>query len=307
MRILVLGSAGFCGSVLCGQLLQLGYKVRAVDNFYRGNCDSLLPYCANHDFEFQFGDITSQSDMTRVMKNVDGIVLLAGLVGAPICQKYPSLSRLVNVEGTRNVIKNKSKDIPLFFASTGSVYGKLDEICTENSPTNPQSNYGFDKMLAEESILKAENTYIYRFSTAFGISPSLRVNLLINDLVMQAYTNKSLVIFQGEFKRSFIHVRDFGWSFCWGIQRHKEFKHRIYNVGDPQGNFTKREISELIKTKVPCTIFYEDIMTDPDQRDYAIDFSRILDTGFATSTSVEDGIDELIKSAPLLNMRTRYE
>lgn len=308
MRILVWGAAGFCGSVLVGQLLQLGYKVRAVDNFYRGNCDSLLPYCSNKDFEFQRGDASDFSSVEKYNNGVDAIIFLAGLVGAPLCQQNPTLSAMYNLEGPDNVSSSKPKDIPMFFASTGSVYGKLSEVCTEESPTNPQSVYGKDKLVAEDYVLQNENTFVYRFSTAYGTSPALRTNLLINDLVMQAYTNKSLVIFQGEFKRSFIHVRDFCWKIIWGIQNYRNFKHRLYNLGDPQGNMTKRELAELIKTKIPCSIFYEDVSEDIDQRNYSIDFSRMIEAGFYdTTTSIEQGIDELIKAAPLLNMKNRYE
>lgn len=307
MKIAIFGSAGYIGSSLCNQLLNMGYQVKAIDNFYKGDCDSLIPYCSNPNFEFEFGDITNPKDVQENIKNVDGIVLLSALVGAPICKKYPALSKSVNVEGTKNVIKYKPKDVPLFFASTGSVYGKLEDICTENSQTNPQSEYGLHKLEAEKIVLDSENTYAYRFSTAYGISPSLRVNLLINDLVMQAYLNRSLVIFQADFKRSFIHVQDLCWSFVFGLQRYKNFEHRLFNVGDPEGNFTKREIAEKIKEKIPCSIFYEDISEDPDQRNYSIDFQRFLSTGWTPSISMEEGIKELIKTAPLLNMRNRYE
>lgn len=306
MRTLIFGGGGYVGSTLVRELLAEGHKVKVVDNFFKGNCDSLLHFTSNPNFEFAFGDVTNKKDVERSMKGIDNIILLSALVGAPICQKYPVLSHLTSVGGAKNVIKYRPKDVPLFFASTGSVYGALSELCTEDSPTNPKSEYGVDKLMAERLILDAKNTYAYRFSTAFGLSPCMRVNLLINDLVLQAYTNHCLVIFQADFKRSFISVTDMARSFIHGINHHRSFTHHLFNVGDPDGNFTKREIAEKIRAKLPCSVFYEDISEDVDQRNYAVDMQRILKTGWKPTISVDQGIDELIKAVPLLQVRNPY-
>lgn len=306
MKILVTG-AGYIGSYLTKLLLDSGYQVRLVDNFYKGHCDSIIPYCSNENFEFNFGDITSTTDCIKMIAGVDAIIHTCALVGAPICSKYPALSRLVNVEGTKNLINEKPPSIPLFFMSTGSVYGSLDKICTEESPTNPQSNYARDKLTAEKCILDYENTYIYRFSTAFGVSPSMRVNLLINDLVFQAITNKSLVIFQADFIRTFIHIFDFCQSIIFGLENYKNFKHRLYNIGHPDNNWTKREVVELIKKKTGCALFFENIMEDPDQRNYDTSFQKILNEGWKPRTKIEEGIDELIKAVPLIQVNRNYK
>jgi nucleoside-diphosphate-sugar epimerase len=266
-----------------------------------------------------FGDVTNPSDCEKMVQGVDAIVHSAALVGYPACQKYPMLSKAVNVNGTKNIVKAKPKDIPLFFTSTGSVYGALEEICTEESPTNPKSNYGKDKLTAEKLVLNAEQTYVYRFTTAFGVSSSMRVNLLINDLVYQAVINKSLVIFQADFSRSFVHLYDmcrsikFGLdAVLFGMEPEKVFRkpiklnHRLYNVGHPDNNWTKRELAEMIKSKTGCATFYENIMEDADLRNYSIDFSRLLSEGFIPHIKVEEGIDELIKSVPLIQINRNY-
>ena len=308
MKILVTGSGGFVGSTLCGQLLEMGYKVRAMDNFHKGNCDALIPYCSNGDFEFFPGDITCNRDIEKAMRGVDEIIHLAGIIGAPACSKNPTLSKSVNVYGTKNIIKNKPKDVVMFFASTGSVYGKVDNVCTEDTPTNPQSEYGIHKLEAEKIVLDAENTFVYRFATGFGVSPCMRVDLLINDLTYKAAIDKLLVIFQPDFKRTFIHVREMGSSFVYGLHRlDKTSEHRVFNVGSPANNTSKREMAELIKEKTGCTVLYEEFAKDPDQRSYSVDFSRFKEAvKWEPTISIESGINELLNVTPVLQMKRSY-
>jgi nucleoside-diphosphate-sugar epimerase len=320
MKVLITGG-GYVGSYLAGLILQdSDYEVRVIDNFHKGNCDAIIPYCANDRFEFMFGDITSKEDCQKMVKGVDAIIHTAALVGFPSCRKYPVLSKLINVIGTSNLVESRPKDIPLFFTSTGSVYGALEEICTEESPTNPKSEYGQHKLWAEKILLEHDSTYIYRYATAFGVSPSMRVNLLINDLVFQAVTNKALVIFQADFARTFIHLKDmsralkFGLdSIFFGVDKEKVFSkeiklhHRLYNVGHPDNNWTKREVAEAIKRKTGCVTFYEDLMEDADLRNYSVNFDRLLNEGFDPKIKVEDGIDELIKCTPLIQINRNYQ
>lgn len=303
-KILVTG-AGYVGSVLVGQLLEKGYKVRAVDNFYKGNCDALIPYCSNENFEFTFGDVSSVSDVTKMTQGVDAVIHTAGIVGFPICQKHPGLSKLVNVIGTQNMV-DQARHIPFIFTSTGSVYGKLSEVCTENSPTNPQSTYGEHKRIAEKIVLEYDNALVYRFSTGFGVSPSMRVNLLVNDLVFQAYSNRCITIFEADAQRSFINVKSMAESLIFGLENFYKLKYKIYNVGHPSSNWTKRQLAEYIKEKTGCLVNYAEIGKDLDSRNYSISFERINAEGWRDSRTIEDGIEELLRVCPLLQLRNPY-
>lgn len=304
-KVLVFG-CGYVGTELCKTLLEKGYKVRASDNFYKGHCDALLNYATHPNFEFMFADATNPIDVQKAIKDVDVIIFLVSLVGAPMSDRYPTLSRLMTVESAETIMKYKPKHIPLFYSGTGSSYGALAEVCTEESPTNPTSTYGRDKLLAEQAVLSGENTCVYRFATAYGPSGNTRVNLLINDLVFQAVTNKVLVIFQGDYLRTFIHVSDMASSIVFWLNNYPNFKHRIYNVGSNDSNFTKREIAEKIKEKTGCLVIYEEVGKDPDLRNYACSFKRINDEGWSAKWKVDDGIDQLIKTIPLLQMRNPY-
>jgi nucleoside-diphosphate-sugar epimerase len=306
MRILVTG-CGYVGSTLCASLLNLGYQVRGVDNFHKGNCDAVIPYCASDDFEFMYGDITNDKHVEKMLDGVDAIVHLAAIVGFPACAKNPALSHLVNVEGTKKLLKYKLDKTPLLFASTGSVYGKIEDVCTEDSPCNPQSEYGRQKLLAEQAVLEAPNTVAYRFATGFGVSPCMRVNLLVNDLTYQAYTNKSLVIFEADARRTFIHVQDMANAFAFGIQRFSSLKHRVYNVGNEANNWSKRKLAEFIKSKTDCLVVYGNVGKDLDQRDYEVSYNRIAAEGWQPHFSVEEGVQEILKVVPLIQIRHQYE
>ena len=305
-KILITG-VGYVGSYLCKKALEYGYEVRAMDNFHKGNCDTVIPLCANPDFEFMCGDVTNEKHVKKAVEGVDAIIHLAALVGFPACAKQPKLSYLVNVEGTANILKYR-KDAKLLFASTGSVYGKIDNICTEDSPLNPQSEYGEHKLLAEKLVRAEKDTLSYRFATGFGISPCMRVNLLINDLVYQAYHNKCITIFEADAKRTFIHVRDMCKAFMFGIKTIENTTHNVYNVGSTDNNWSKRKLANYIGDKTKAVVQFMDIGKDLDMRDYEVNYDRYKKQ-FPNHKmeSVSDGIDELIKIAPLIQIRHQYE
>ena len=230
MKILVTGGGGYVGNVLCRQLLDKGYQVKCLDNFNKGQCDAIIPLATNPSFEFEYGDVTVAEHMNEAVKGCDAIIHLAAIVGFPDCAAQPALAEAVNVQGTKNVIdarNNYSTSIPLVYASTGSVYGKVEGVCIEESPLNAVSQYGLNKRVAEEMISNEENTVSFRFATGFGVSPSMRVNLLVNDFVYQAVTNKILTIFQADFRRTFIHVRDMGRAFTMGFEHMGHWKHKV--------------------------------------------------------------------------------
>lgn len=306
--ILVTGAGGYVGNVLCRYLIEKDYKVRAVDNFHKGQCDALIGLTTIPEFEFMYGDVTDYEQCKRMVDGVDAVVHLAAIVGFPACKRQPALSYAVNVEGTCNLLDVRG-DIPFVFASTGSVYGKIENICRENTPTNPQSIYGKHKLEAEIAVRDSANTVSFRFATGFGVSPCMRVNLLVNDLVYQAVTNRCLTVFEGNARRTFIHVKDMAHSFLMGFEGlfSETLNHNVYNVGSNRLNATKREIAELIKSKTGCVVNYEEFNKDPDARDYEVDYTTWRDEGFYAIYDIEKGVNELLRAASLLHIRHRFE
>ena len=196
--------------------------------------------------------------------------------------------------------------MPFVYASTGSVYGKVEGTCTEESPLNAVSLYGVNKRIAEEMVATQDNTVSFRFATGFGVSPCMRVNLLVNDFVYQAITNKILTIFQADFRRTFIHVRDMAKAFTMGFENMGNWKHKVYNCGANHLNWTKRELAEYVKENTDCFVHYEEIGTDADQRDYEVSYDKLENEGFSCDVDMKTGIQELIKVAPILQIRHQY-
>lgn len=304
--IAVTGAGGYVGNVLCKDLLDKGYKVIGIDNFHKGSCDTLLQVITHPNFEFKECDVCDVSRLTDALKKADAIIHLAAIVGFPACIKHPILAHEVNVNGTKNIIKARaSKTVKIINASTGSVYGKVEGICTEDSPLNTDTLYGISKKQAEEYVSQEENAVSLRFATGFGVSACMRVNLLVNDLVYQSMSNKCLTIFEADANRTFIHVRDMAKAFILSLE-HPKLSHKVYNVGDNSMNITKRGLAEMIKAKTGCFVTYADIGKDLDNRDYIVDYSKINAEGFQCSISIEEGVDELIKTSALLRMRNPY-
>jgi len=307
MKILVTGGGGYVGNVLCRDLLDQGYKVRCMDNFHKGQCDALIALASKSHFEFMHGDVTNVSHIKKALDGAEAIIHLAAIVGFPACDAQPSLATAVNVDGTRNILEFRDPEVPMVFASTGSVYGKVEGVCTEDSPLNAVSLYGDTKKAAEIAVRDEPNTISYRFATGFGVSPCMRVNLLVNDFTHQAMTNKCLNIFQADFRRTFIHVKDMSRAFIFGINNYKKMSYNTYNVGANNLNWTKRELAEYIAEKTGALVNYAETGVDLDQRDYEVDYSKIQGEGFKCTTSMEDGIDELMKVTPLLQIRHQYQ
>lgn len=303
-KVAITGGGGFLGNVLTRHLLSSGYKVKVMDNMLKGNCDALLSVISNKNFEFMRGDIRSTSDCKNLLKDADVVVHLAGVVGFPACKKDVWNSYSINVDGTRNLMNARSSDQFLVNASTGSVYGSVEGVCNEETPLNYKSEYGEQKALGEKIVSDYENTVSYRFATAFGSSPNTRINLLVNDLVYRALTEKCINIFQADFRRTFIHINDIAKAFKFAFE--KRLPGVVYNCGSSDLNWTKRQVAEYIKEKTGCYVFYEDFATDLDQRNYSVDYSKLELTGFRCEVSMEEGVDELIKSSQLININHQY-
>lgn len=306
MRVLVTGCGGYVGNVLCRDLLAKGYYVRGVDNFYKGHCDQIIELVPKKNFEFMYGDVTNDDHLEQMVKGMDAVIHLAAIVGFPECKKSPILAKAVNVDGTKGLLHHM-EDKPFVFASTGSVYGAVEETCTEDTPLNAVSLYGETKREAELAVTARGNSVAFRFATGFGVSPNMRVNLLVNDLVYQAVTQRALNVFEATARRTFIHVRDMSRAFIFGLENLDRLKHQVYNCGANHLNWTKRELVEHIKKLTGAAVSYNETHTDLDKRDYEVDYSRLNAEGFYCNVSMQEGIDELIKVAPILQINHQYK
>lgn len=305
MKILCSGGGGYVGNVLCRDLLKRGYEVRCVDNFHKGHCDQIISLIPRPHFEFMYGDVTNEEHVKRMWDGCDACIHLAALVGFPACDAQPALAQAVNIGGTSGLL-NESQGRPIINASTGSVYGKVEGICTEESPLNTLTLYGETKREAELMVAEFKNTVSFRFATGFGVSPNMRVNLLVNDLVYQAVNHKVLNIFQPDFRRTFIHVNDMSRAFIFGLENLSKLKHKVYNCGANNLNWTKRQLADYISEQTGCKVFYTDSDYDPDQRDYEVDYSKLNDEGFECNMTMEQGIKDLIKVTPLIRIKHQY-
>lgn len=297
MKILVTGGAGYIGTTLVPLLLAQGLRVRVIDNLMNGNGLGLLPAFRSSHLEFVNGDIRDVSVVRAAMEGCDAVIHLAAIVGFPACRKHPDLARSVNVDGTKAIAEVAGHERLVIFGSTGSNYGEVtDELCTEETPLNPVSLYGRTKVEAERHLLENCNAIAYRFATAFGISPRLRLDLLINDFVYTALKLRYLVVYEAHFMRSFIHVHDIARSFLFAIDHSEHMCGQVFNIGSENMNFSKAVICDLIQKQIPYYLHFADVDEDADKRNYAVSYAKVKALGYETSITVEQGIDELVRS-----------
>ncbi len=307
-KILVTGAAGYIGSMLVPTLLRNNYKVIALDNFrYR---QKTFLDCLGPHVTIVKGDACDEALLKRYMHNVRFIIPLACLTGAPICERCPNEARRVNYEALRTLLKLRSKEQGVIFPTTNSGYGigQQNIHCTEESPLNPISLYGRLKVDAEKAVLDSGSTISLRLATVFGMSPRMRLDLLVNDFTFSAFHNHFLELYEGHFKRNFVHIHDIVRAFMHCIVNYSRMCNEVYNVGLDSANVSKKELCQEIQKQIPEFVFKEiDNKKDPDQRNYIVSNAKIHKQGFRAKTTLQQGIAELIQGYTILGKVKRSD
>lgn len=302
MKILVTGGAGYIGSILVPELLKQKHEVIVVDNFLY-NQTSLLECCHEKNLVIVRKDARDKNVISDYIKNADAVFPLACVTGAPACDKDPVAAKTVNLDAVKSILELRSNKQIVIFPTTNSGYGIGQEgiYCSEETPLKPVSLYGTLKVEAEKAVLDSENSITLRLATAFGISPRMRLDLLVNDFVYRAVNDRFVILFEAHFKRNFIHVRDITKAFIYCLENFDKMKNQCYNVGLSDANLSKYELCQEIKKKIPGFYFVEAAVgEDPDKRNYIVSNEKIEKSGFSPGVSLEEGISELIKGYKIL-------
>lgn len=297
MNILITGGAGYLGAVLTPTLLNQGHTVTVIDNFMY-NQAALLDCCHHPGLTVVRGDARDRELLARHLKQVDAILPLACLTGAPRCKMDPIGAQTINFDAIKLLVDLRDSAQWIIFPTTNSGYGVGQEgiYCTEETPLNPISLYGRLKVEAEKLLLDSGNSITLRLATVFGVSPRMRIDLLVNDFTYRAVTDRFIVLFEAHFKRNYLHVRDVARAFVHCLDNFRRMKNEPYNVGLSDANLSKRELCEEIQKVVSDFVFLEsNIGEDPDKRNYIVSNDKIEATGFKAEGSIQWGIQELVK------------
>ena len=298
-RILVTGGLGYLGSILCEHLLDAGYEVLALDNLLYGlGQQGLFHLCANPAFDFIKGDVRDESVMRLALARADVIIHLAAIVGAAACDRDPGQATTVNLDSVRLLNRLRSPQQLVLFPNTNSGYGATtgDSFCTEETPLEPISLYGRTKVEAERELLNSPNAIAFRLATVFGMSPRMRLDLLVNHFVHAAVTDGYLVLFEKDFKRNFVHVRDVADCFLHAIRHPVKMVGQVFNLGLDSANLSKEELALAVKRQVPkFYLHFAPIGQDPDKRNYVVSSAKLCAAGFVAKRSLDAGIHELLK------------
>ncbi|MBM3231773.1 SDR family oxidoreductase [Candidatus Pacearchaeota archaeon] len=312
-KVLITGGAGYIGSVITEHLLSAGYKVTCLDNLSLGQ-KSLFSYAHNPNFNFIYGDVRNKELMEKVIPEFDVIIPLAAIVGMPACDAKPMEAKSTNYEAIVMLDKIRKPHQKIIYPTTNSGYGTKSGtvFCTEETPLEPISLYGNTKVNAERYLLESgkngKPAITLRLATVFGTSPRMRTDLLVNDFVLKAMRDGYIIIYEKDFKRNYIHIRDVARCFEHCIKNFDAMKNEPYNVGLDDANLSKAELAEKIKGYIKkFEIVYKEVGEDPDKRNYIVSNKKIINAGFAPVYSLDDGIKELIKGYSLLMKNDPYK
>ena len=300
--ILVTGGAGYLGSTLVPALLAEGHRVTVLDNFLF-NQASMNALCADTNFDVYRGDARDREVLKPLLRDADFIIPLAALVGAPMCNNDKIGAETLNRDAVLTLIEMASREQRILMPVTNSGYGvgEAGKFCTEETPLRPISLYGRTKVEAERAVLDRGNSISFRLATVFGMSPRMRLDLLVNDFVYRAVNDRAVVLFEPHFKRNFIHVRDVARAFLHGIGNFETMRDQPYNVGLSDANLSKMELCQRIRKQLPKFVFLEaPVGEDPDKRDYIVSNEKVERTGYQPVFSLDEGIGELIKGYRML-------
>ena len=302
-NILVTGGAGYIGSMLAQDLLSLGHNVTVLDNFMYQQ-SSLGQLCYHPNFRIYRGDVRVESDILPILKQADIIIPFAAYVGAPLCDRDPVGASSTNRDAIFMMMKYLSQEQIVLMPTTNSAYGTGD-YCDETSPLNPISRYARDKVEVEKVLMEHPNATSFRLATVFGMSPRMRIDLLVNDMTYRAVNDGFVVLFESHFKRNYIHVLDVCQAFTMALEN-KNMRGQIYNIGLSSANVSKRELCDTIKKYVPrFEIVEAEIGKDKDQRNYMVSNEKIEKEGFKPNFDLDMGIQELLKGYAMLK-NTKY-
>lgn len=306
-RILVTGGAGYLGSIMVPDLLAAGHSVTVLDNFMFEQ-SSLNHICNHPNFSVVKGDVRIKDVVAPLVAKADVVIPLAAYVGAPLCSQDPVGASTTNHDAISMMLKLVSKDQMILMPTTNSAYGSGEDnnFCTEESPLRPISQYAIEKVAVEKELMHHENAISFRLATVFGMSPRMRIDLLVNEFTWRALKDGTIVLFESHFKRNYIHVRDVSRAFQHGLAHFEDMKGEIYNVGLSDANVSKKELCDIIKADLPKFMYLEAAVgSDPDQRNYIVSNAKIEAKGFKPQMSLSAGIKELIKGFTMLR-NTRY-
>jgi len=299
-KVLITGGAGYLGSILAEVLVNENYQVTVVDNLMYKQTP-LLHLCHYDNFNFLKGDITNKEFLEYLVERHDVIIPLAAIVGAPACDANPELATAINYGQIQTIVDKLKPWQKLIMPNTNSQYGSSKDIITEESPFNPLSLYAKTKCDAEQYIIGWENGICLRLATVFGASPRMRTDLLVNDFVYKTMTEGCLVLFQSQFKRNYIHVRDIAKTFLHCIKNYESMNNQVYNVGLSDANLNKKELAEAIKLQFPDLVIIEnEFSSDIDNRDYIVSNEKLEKTGWSPDYTITKGINELSEAYQMI-------
>jgi nucleoside-diphosphate-sugar epimerase len=306
IKILITGGAGYIGNILTDQLLQFGYKITVLDNLIHRQ-HGILENCNNPNFTFVYGDVRDHNAYKEEIKKSDVIINLAAYVGMPLCNRFPIETEQVNQNSAMFLAKTVSTQQLVIHANTNSGYGLGKHIngtavyCTEDTPLNPISLYGKTKCAAETAIMESGNNISFRLATVMGVSRKMRMDLLVNDFTWRAWNDKYIVLFESQFLRNFVHVKDVALAIYTAIQLQDTMKGNVYNCGNSDANVNKMDLCLAIKNHIPDFFITESpINKDPDQRNYIVSNDKLESTGWFPRHSLDSTIKELIKAFPII-------
>lgn len=304
MNILVTGGAGYIGSLLCPMLLEDGHTITLLDNFMFGP-SPILHFAAHPRVTVLHGDVRDAAVVAPAVKKADCVVHLAAIVGYPACAADPTLAETTNVGGTKTICDAISPSQLLIYAGTGSTYGQCETVCTEETPINPLTLYGRTKRDAERLVLDRGGIGL-RFATVFGLSPRLRLDLLVNDFCYQAYHNRQIIMFEGHHRRTFLHARDAAAVYPFALGHSREMAGQVFNVGSSDMNYTKIEVAKRIQQYQPFYLHEAAVGEDLDKRNYEVCYEKINRLGYRATITLEEGIQEVLQVVPFIKQRSEW-